>query len=242
MSKLQNFAEVATMEPLVDDVLSRRELFEIFFPDNSIRNQGVWVYKNATYTNWDGSIHKGAIVTVYKDGDTDDYFMERTFRKIRSENGKVYAEQVWHRLIPVNFKKNGFKLHKKCPRRNSGVNELCDIISHKSLIDDITVDYIKLSHTEATEQVIFDATPVNILEHERYLDTTKSKFIQGSVPAGDNLWDELLFGDLTEIRGKVFRELNKQGHFIKLDGEKDSFGWITCGIVMDGKLMTSQYF
>ena len=61
-------------------------------------------------------------------------------------------------------------------------------------------------------------------------------------PADDDIWYEVL-GDvdsrhigLTNLEKDVFDILKEKGHNARIVGERDSFGWVTRGISVDGNI------
>lgn len=70
------------------------------------------------------------------------------------------------------------------------------------------------------------------------------RFSEGELPpAEDDAWYAILanvdsagFGDYT-LERKVLNILKNRGFSVRIDGERDSFGWVTRGIICDGKIM-----
>lgn len=250
---MRRYADVAFVEPIIDETLSTSELMEILHHRFEARLNGeckdeVAIYRDATYTNWDGTKHEGALVIVYPEGKSEnreDYFMERTWNKQYHSAGKVVAKPVWHRLMPVHFRtKSGYKIPTMSSRSVKDMKDFVKLVINNGTIDDVDMGTYDphASLFSMTREQEFDDTPDNVIAFEKRKKEAYDKLVSGKVPAGDAIWDDLLIGEFKEIRGKVFNALRQRGHFILLDGEKDSFGWVTCGIVMDGNLMTSEYF
>lgn len=71
-----------------------------------------------------------------------------------------------------------------------------------------------------------------------------AKFSEGELPpVEDDAWYAILanidsagFGDYT-LERKVLNILRNRGFSVRIDGERDSYGWVTRGIVCDGKIM-----
>lgn len=261
----RTYEEVVGIEAMVDKVLTENDVVAIcdaYYQNTKYHNQPIeypTVYaliNNAIYHSWDGVNHEGVLVVIKETekSDGDYYFMERTWAFNGTESpSELYkaATPVWHALMPVDIGRS--KAVSDCKVRthlmrlkNTGLNmeEFARLIVDSCIYDDIEFPTDKSSRfciNEATEIRYFESAIQKSVYNE-WKKTAIEKLISGTVTAGDNLWDELCVGQLREELYNVFRALREKGHRIRLDGERDSFGWVTCGIVMDGKLMTSMYF
>ena len=60
-------------------------------------------------------------------------------------------------------------------------------------------------------------------------------------PAEDDVWYNVLsmgYGTSGyDLESKIIKVLRSRGYSVQIDGEKDSFGWVTRGIFVDGKMM-----
>lgn len=261
-----NYEDVIGIEPMVEEVLTEEDvcnLYEEYAKNGKYYNQAVeyptvtGFINNVTYHNWDGIDHDGVIVVVReeKDADSEYYFMERTwkFNDKQPFNFYMTATPIWHALMPVNLGRSKevsdtkTRIHTmRLENEGFTAKEFTELIIDKCIVDDLTLpDGKEISpsfcHNDIGEIRYFES----IVQKKKYSEWKSDairRLMNNEVPAGDDLWDELCIGQLSSERINVFEVLRKRGHHIYLDGERDSFGWVTCGIVMDGKLMTSTYF
>ena len=245
--------DVKRAKALVDETLSNIELVKLFhalhdtehdYPELPEGTYGGSVIDNVTYITWDGERHYGCLVTItMPDGfgkNDENYFMERTWTLV-GESAKTYnAAPVYHRLIPVTLNRNDVEVHGKSGSMEHLVSRIVHRVYQDNIIFEDKTTFLN-SFSEANANRRFDKTPEEIECYQNKCDALLNEFIKNKIPAGDSRWDDLLFGD-RGFQARVFSQLRKKGHSIRLDGEKDSFGWVTCGIVMDGNLMTSDYF
>lgn len=261
-----NYEDVIGIEPMVEEVLTEEDvcnLYEEYAKNGKYYNQAVeyptvtGFINNVTYHNWDGIDHDGVIVVVReeKDADSEYYFMERTwkFNDKQPFNSYMTATPIWHALMPVNLGRSKevsdtkTRIHTmRLENEGFTAKEFTELIIDKCIVDDLTLpDGKEISpsfcHNDIGEIRYFES----IVQRKKYSEWKSDairRLMNNEVPAGDDIWDELCIGQLSSERINVFEVLQKRGHHIYLDGERDSFGWVTCGIVMDGKLMTSTYF
>lgn len=69
-----------------------------------------------------------------------------------------------------------------------------------------------------------------------------ARFSTGELPpAEDDAWYSVLsmgYGTSSyDLERKIVKLLNNRGYSVKIDGEKDSFGWVTRGIWVNGEMM-----
>lgn len=114
--------------------------------------------------------------------------------------------------------------------------------------------YDKSSHTKTVPLSVIDicdywSTPLTDeeredlhREQERAENNLISRFSIGELPqAEDDLWYSVLSGGYGtpgyERECRIIKILQKRGYNIYIDGDRDSFGWVTRGICIDGKIM-----
>lgn len=261
-----NYEDVVGIEPMVEKVLTEEEmynLYEEYAKNKKYYNQEIeyptvsGFVNNVVYHNWDGIDHDGVLVVIKekKDADSEYYFMERTwnFGDAQPFSSYMMATPVWHALMPVDLSRSKevsdtkTRCHMMRLKNNEfTTKELAELIIDKCIVDDITLPDGKEVSSSFCCNDISETRYFESVSQKKKYDEWKSdavrRLMNNEVPAGDDLWDELCIGQLSSERINVFEVLRKRGHHIYLDGERDSFGWVTCGIVMDGKLMTSTYF
>lgn len=69
-----------------------------------------------------------------------------------------------------------------------------------------------------------------------------ARFSTGELPkAEDDVWYSILSGGYGtagyDLETKIVKLLKNRGYSVRIDGEKDSFGWVTRGIFVDDKMM-----
>lgn len=189
----------------------------------------------------------------------DYFFMEvsKTFIK-KTVNG-YYNKNNFHRLIPLTLPRvkrlNGAfdmtdlcdYIISKCQRDNFGYDhELIEVNNgfyarkEKSVIP-LSINDIGYVYDPLTEE---DKREFRRQEEERERELlshfSSSKELP---PAEDDMWYSILadcdsagFGDYT-LERKVIDILRRNGHSVRIVGERDSFGWVTRGIEVDGVIM-----
>lgn len=243
--------------------LDEKELKELWDAHNNSRNgtyPQVSFINNAVYHNWDGTDHYGVIVCVKNSADSkhpDTYFMEQTWTFADDHLDPAVSTYVtgfpkWSKWLPVDIcrskanAESATRRHKIVAEyRGLDMKEFAEMIIDSCVVDDIEWPRYESIECRFTENDLFDgisfySTTLKEKYNKRHEEIMKS-LMDDFVPAGDPAWDDICLGDATD-RNKVFNALRKRGHHIYLDGERDSFGWVTLGIIMDGKLMTSCYF
>lgn len=260
----KTYEEVIGVEAMVDKVLTKDDVINLYgeyAKNRKYYNQTIeyptisGFVNNITYHNWDGIDHDGVLVVVKESADTesDYYFMERTwdFTGKQAIGSHMAAIPVWHALLPVNLKrsKEVSKIRTKrhllrLETEGFDTKEFAELIVDKCIVDDITFpDNNENGFSENDiEATFYFESEEKKREYEKWKGDAVKRLMSGEVPAGDELWDDLCIGQLSTECIKIFEALRRRGHHVCLDGERDSFGWVTCGIVMDGKLMTSMYF
>ena len=258
------YEDVFGVGPMVDTVLTTEDVLNLYgeyAKNRKYYNQNVeyptvtGFINNVIYHNWDGVDHDGVIVVV-KDGEHAEpsyYFMERTW-KVDDDwapSAYVAATPIWHALMPVKPERSKEVSKLKTKRHmirleteGFSTKELAELIIDKCIVDDMTIpepEFTSFCENDITETRYFESEERK-RKYNEWKDDAVKKLMNGDVPAGDELWDELCVGQLASERVKIFEALWKNGHHAYLDGERDSFGWVTCGIIMDGQLMTSMYF
>lgn len=196
----------------------------------------------------------------------DVYFME-VLRGNSIINGDkyVYNDIQYHKLLPISSvmarDKNDEKAQHYIPVTtiNTLVNRIVSNARDEwglfpadasKPADDLT-NSIKLEYNDigiwsepipAEELVRIEAEMK--AEQERLEKEIIDRFSKGELPPPeDDLWYRVLadvdsagFGDKT-LETKVLKILNDRGINAYIDGERDSFGWVTRGILIDGKVM-----
>jgi len=236
---MKEFSVVENVVPLVEETLTNGEVIKLIKMGLYDTRTGPVLLDNVEYTSWEGNIHYGVLVsTKHPDGTTgDDYFMERTWTKVKDCGTYWLCSPTYHKLLPVMLH------HKDNPEKFGTIPYLVADIIKKCYFDNVYIDEVRgLSVNDVIGYRSFKKSDKECEEYQKKKEALKESFISGDgVPAGDERWDNLLLGDKKDML-YVFDVLRLRGHNIGLDGEKDSFGWVTCGIVMDGELMTTMYF
>ena len=91
--------------------------------------------------------------------------------------------------------------------------------------------------------------PLTDVERKEMLEKEKAKenalialFSTGELPsAEDDAWYSILSSGYGtsgyDLETKIIKILRNRGYSVRIDGEKDSFGWVTRGIWVDGEMM-----
>ena len=94
-----------------------------------------------------------------------------------------------------------------------------------------------------TEPMSESEKTAKIADEKAKEESLIARFSDGELPpAEDDAWYAILanidsagFGDYT-LERKVINILKNRGYSVRIDGEKDSFGWVTRGLVVDGEI------
>ena len=235
---MRRIGDIIDVTPLVEETLTTDEVIKLIKLGFYDWQTGPTLLDNITYISWDGDKHYGVLVSMRQPNGADDgdYFMERTYKTVQDCGEYWLCKPVYHKLLPVVLHR--YENHEEFGRMPYLVAE----IMRKCYFDNIIVGDVKgLEVIDVTGSIRFEKSKSEIQEYRQRQEEFTMSFVNEDIPAGDERWDNLLFGDKKTMY-QVFDMLRDAGHHIKLDGEKDSFGWVTCGIVMDGELMTSEYF
>jgi len=236
-SKMEYWDFISQIKPLTDETFNRDELVDLL-SEVSRHDIGTFttILNGAILETLDSEKHYGCIVQKVNptNGVCETYFMEKSYKQFGSTKYEVMAKPIYHKLILLNRHK-------------------ISITGEQGTVEEFTQHIVKIGKPFEGEhryiRTIYDAEvivmfnqPISVTRKIRN-DKISSfdDLIKGNVPAGDKKWDDLLFEDVDVMQG-VFNKLIDKGHKIHLTGERDTFGYVTCGIIMDGKLMTSQYF
>lgn len=196
----------------------------------------------------------------------DVYFMEVEIHGNPIINGDKYVcnDIQYHKLLPISVlvrNKNDEKAQHYIPVTN--IDTLVNRIVNNARdewglfpadaskpANDLT-NSIKLEYNDIG--MWSEPIPAEELEHiqaerkeeqERRERELIDRFSKGDLPeAEDDLWYAVLadvdsrgFGD-TSLETKILKILQRRGINVYIDGERDSFGWVTRGIFIDGKIM-----
>lgn len=253
------------MGSLVKETLTEKQVRELL--DMANVNSPKWKYDNhlniykGYFIAWDGEKHEGCIVLHHKGihEKTDYYFMEVELKEVNmSESGHTY-KATYHMLMPISERK---QITKFC---SGNTHDLCNYIINNATVD--TWDYYKVPMTKKEIQKAKETysysyimndytkpdmltyselsywhTPLTFLEKEALLEEKKRRetellalFSKGNLPkAEDDIWYEIL---CNPIETEIIKILRSQGYSVRIDGERDSFGWVTRGIFVNGKMM-----
>lgn len=218
------------------------------------------------FKTWDGETHDGCIVAHHKDKEIEYYFMEVELEKVhRSEYGHTYKAE-YHMLMPISEPKATQKFYSgttaelcqhiisnathdnwdyyKVPMTAEEIAKAKKEYSFAHIMRDYTkldpLTYSDLNHwfkplTEAEKQEVARQKA----KREKELI---SIFANENLPcAEDDIWYEILsFGYGTkgyDLECKIIKILRNRGYNVHIDGERDSFGWVTRGIFVDGEMM-----
>ena len=241
------------VEPLVDETLTTDEVISLIKSGKDDIYNGPVLLNNITYITWDDVSHQGVLVSIKHPDcqESEDYFMERRWVKVKDCGSYWLCKPVFYKLLPLVLHRTNDEDFKTMQYEFNGVGDRWRSLSElivKSILKKCYFDNIRING-EVKGLEIPDVKNLRGIaksgqEYAIYresVDKLIDSFTNEDIPAGDKRWDDLLFGE-KYILSRVFDQLRKKGHIIHLDGEKDSFGWVSCGIVMDGKLMTSEYF
>ena len=219
------------------------------------------------FISWDGERHEGCIVAHHKGGNSiDHYFMEVELEEVyASEYGHTYVP-TYHMLMPISEYKARPRFHGGNTSQLCGyITDLATTDEWDYYKVPMTPEEIKKAkETYSFEHVMRDYTKLDPLtyselncwhkplteEEKEELRKAKQKkqaelvsiFANGELPkAEDDVWYAVLSGGYGttgyDFECKIVRILRNRGYSVKIDGERDSFGWVTRGIWIDGKMM-----
>lgn len=219
------------------------------------------------FTTWDGETHDGCIVAHCKGKEVEYYFMEVELEKLGvDEFGHTYKPTYHvlipisesHKVTPINGCGNAKDLcnmiisrattdkwgYHTVPMTKAEIEEARKKGSYAWHMRDYTklvtltyseVDYWRTPLTEAEKQELQKAQAKREAE-------IISIFRNEELPkAEDNIWYEVLSSGYGtkgyDLECKIIRILKARGCFVRIDGERDSFGWVTRGIFVNGQMM-----
>ena len=184
---------------------------------NPVVENGTYVYHNIRY-------HKWVPISVL----CRDKRLEKTMRYIPIKTVDELVDRIanprdeWG-LFPADMNKPSNDLENSVKLEYNSITTWTEPIPAEELV-----------RIEAEKKV----------EEERLEKELIERFSAGELPEPeDDLWYQVLadvdsqgFGDKT-LETKVLKILNDRGINAYIDGERDSFGWVTRGILIDGKVM-----
>lgn len=249
---------------LVEEILSKEQVKELLdmanvhstkwqLDDHLLINKG-W------FESWTGERYDGYIVCHCNGSNTDKYkyyFMEVTKDLVRMslEEGYLY-KPTYHALLPIS---NPHK-DKVCLPRSGNMKDVVNyIISNtvdkwgyyevpmsKKEIEDckrnglwlykntklVPLEYCNLNWIN---EPLTDTDKAKLLKEKKARENELLSIFRNSLPpAEDDAWYNVL---CQPIEAEVIRILRSRGYSVRIDGERDSFGWVTRGIVVNGSLM-----
>ena len=224
------------IEPMTEEIITTRKIMDIKADRNV---SGIYGY---TY-DWTGEKHYGFLMTEnVLDENSQKYFMEIEWIKHSETSETVLCEPVAHKLIPMSL---------KAPEKTGNVlvdailKNCEDTFTFYPIYKDVKRDYnhpngkapIGFYEFNFYELKKFRKSDEEIRAFNKYKEDAYYKFVTLSVPAEDELWYELCDGRLSCILSDVINVMRINRHNIYVDGERDSFGWVTKGIWLDGQCM-----
>lgn len=217
-------------------------------------------------TTWDGDYHVGYIIHHVKSNSMDAYFMEieKTEEPTIHNDTYVFHNIKYHKWIPISAVPRNKRLERT--RKSIPIKSI-DALINRVINDNIRdewgtfpADKTKSADLMNSINITFGnvdiwtepipADELECIEAERKVEEERlekeliERFSKGELPPPeDDLWYRVLadvdsagFGDKT-LETKVLKILNDRGINAYIDGERDSFGWVTRGIFIDGKIM-----
>ena len=184
---------------------------------------------------------------MYNHNNATEYYFMETSETLVSKSLK-YGERYdikYHRLLPINT-------------RSDKTFELGDIRNEVvSLIIDHAIDNWGINKSKEGNPIVVTKLEFNTnrplsdkdraqmrheLEQERC--GIRNIFEKDQLPPPeDDIWYKVLadvdsrgFGDRA-FELEIMDILKENGHSVRIGGERDSFGWITRGLIVDGKYM-----
>lgn len=261
MSSIKHLVEeLLTM----DDVEAMINASDINHPKFDINNH--LLLSKGWLTTWDGEYHVGYIVHHMKANSMKAYFMEVEKQSYPIINGAYYMYHniQYHKLVPITVIPRNKRLEKIRNRISiKSVDALVNRIVNDNISDEWGVFPADTSKpAELTNAINLDYSSIGIWtepipadeleriqaerkeEQERRERELIDRFSKGDLPEPeDDLWYAILadvdsrgFGD-TSLETKILKILQRRGINAYIGGERDSFGWVTRGILIDGKVM-----
>ena len=247
-----------------EDVEAIINASDINHPEFDINNH--LLLSKGWLTTWDGESHVGYIVHHMKTNSMKAYFMEVEKTEepmIHNNTYYVYHNIRYHKWVPITVLPRDKRLEKF---RNSIPIKSVDTLVNRIVSDahdewgvfpadtskpaELT-NAITLTYTDIGKWM--EPIPADEMKHiqaamkleeERLEKELIERFSTGELPPPeDDLWYRVLadvdsrgFGD-TSLETKILRILQRRGINAYIDGERDSFGWVTRGIFIDDKIM-----
>ena len=244
------------MEPLVQETLSKQEVYNLLKlskePIRTATKYELLTIYEGWFKSWTGDLHGGYIIAefiedMYNHNNATEYYFMETSETLVSKSLK-YGERYdikYHRLLPINT-------------RSDKTFELGDIRNEVvSLIIDHAIDNWGINKSKEGNPIVVTKLEFNTnrplsdkdraqmrheLEQERC--GIRNIFEKDQLPPPeDDIWYKVLadvdsrgFGDRA-FELEIMDILKENGHSVRIGGERDSFGWITRGLIVDGKYM-----
>lgn len=248
----------------MDDIKQMIKISDVHYKEFDIHNY-LCIVKGWLKT-WDDECHNGYIIHHLHKEKCDTYFMEvEVYNPRLNINRGVceYNSVIYHKLLPLSKVPTDDKsYYNLIPVRNIGelANRIIaingkDNYGYYPANRDKPVDLVNNSENLTINNIDYweDIIPDDTLERLRKEENQKRRDIEKEIidrfskgelpPPEDDLWYSVLadvdsagFGDKT-LETKVLKILNDRGINAYIDGERDSFGWVTRGIFIDGKIM-----
>lgn len=251
---------------LVNETLAKDEVMSLL-NETLGRNGKIDDYLSilkGTVTTWDGTTHDGYIVcNTHKDATPetvndfmptyvehkDYYFMEVTLEEVNNPMGTSHLwEPTFHMLLPIT------ENYKRKPVFHEGnTKELCQYIIDCACRDTWAYTEVPMSKkvVPLTYNDIYSYWSTPLTEEEQKVKIKAkqkneaeliARFSTGELPpAEDDAWYSVLsmgYGTSSyDLERKIIKLLNNRGYSVRIDGEKDSFGWVTRGIFVNGEMM-----
>lgn len=246
------------MEPLVQETLSKQEVYNLLKlskePKRSTTKYEFITIYEGWFKSWTGKLHGGYIIAEFiedlnnHNSITEYYFME-TSEILLNKNLK-YGERYeikYHKLLPISTISDVKHIIESGDIRNQ--------IS--KLIVENAIDNWGINKSKDGNPIVVSKLEFNIIrplsdkdrsrmEHklEQERCGIRNIFKKDQLPPPeDDIWYKVLadvdsrgFGDRS-FELEIMDILKENGHSVRIGGEKDSFGWVTRGLVVDGKYM-----
>lgn len=247
------------MEPLVQETLTKQEVYNLFRLSREPKRRSITKLEFVTiyegwFKSWTGDIHKGYIVAeftedLYSHNSTTEYYFMETSETLVSKSLK-YGERYeieYHRLVPINTRTDTNKIIESGDIRS----EICKLILKNS------IDNWGINKSKDGAPIVVSKVEFNIIrplsDKDRKIMEAKLEQERSGIrnifkkdqlpPPEDNIWYKVLadvdsrgFGDRT-FELEIIDILKENGHSVRIGGERDSFGWVTRGLIVDGKYM-----
>lgn len=246
------------MEPLVQETLLKQEVYNLLKlsrePKRSTTKYEFVTIYEGWFKSWTGELHGGYIIAefiedLYSHNSITEYYFMETSETLVSKSLK-YGEKYeieYHRLLPINTRSDIKHIIESGDIRN----QISKLIVENA-IDNWGINKSKDGNPIVVSKLEFNtnrplsdkdrAQMRHELEQER--SGIRNIFKKNQLPPPeDDIWYKVLadvdsrgFGDRS-FELEIMDILKENGHSVRIGGEKDSFGWVTRGLVVDGKYM-----